>query len=398
MPGVAQAEDPGCGRHRGGSQLRPAALRPGRRSRGPARGTSGLRPIARRRPGTAGPGRARGREGAAHDRVDRRRHRRHRVRRRGPPPRRSAAVPGRTRPGRRARLVRGRRRPGPLDRSSGSSSPTAGWTTGCSPGGPGSPRPSPSAPACPAAGPSGPTWPRRAVRSAIRSALDAAPAPGGLGWSSGWLGTARAAGLVGRWTGDGAWSRPAARLAGRAVQALGRRARLVPGLPRPARRLGRSPDRRAGRRPRPRSRTDPSDGGRRSARPAARVRRRRPQVPDCSGELADGRDRSGGDRPGPRRVGHHDRAAPAARARRPSGRLAADDPLDGPDRSHPARGRTATSGPRPAAGPTCAAMPTYRASPGATAHRGSASRPPTAPSPVPRPAPSSPSPGPAGWR
>ena len=164
----------------------------GGRSGGPARGTSGLRPIAHRRPGPAGPGCAtRSRRCSDRDRV-RRRHRRHRVRRRGPPPRRTAAVPGRTWPGRRTRLVRGRRRPGPLDRSNGSSSATGGWTTGCSPGGPASPPPSPSAPACPAADRNGRTWPpepsarlfevpsrrrRRPAGSAGRVAGSARPGP-----------------------------------------------------------------------------------------------------------------------------------------------------------------------------------------------------------------------------
>ena len=60
----------------------------------------------------------------------------------------------------------------------------------------------------------------RAVDSAVLTALDAAPAPGGLGWSSGWLGTARAAGLVGRWTGDGGLIDAGRSLAGRAVRAL----------------------------------------------------------------------------------------------------------------------------------------------------------------------------------
>jgi len=60
----------------------------------------------------------------------------------------------------------------------------------------------------------------RALRSAVRSALDATPTPGGLGWSSGWLGTARAAGLVGSWTGDRALVEAGRTLAGRAVRAL----------------------------------------------------------------------------------------------------------------------------------------------------------------------------------
>jgi len=60
----------------------------------------------------------------------------------------------------------------------------------------------------------------RAIRSAVRDALEAAPAPGGLGWSSGWLGTARAADLVGGWSGDGALIGAGRSLAGRAVQAL----------------------------------------------------------------------------------------------------------------------------------------------------------------------------------
>ena len=60
----------------------------------------------------------------------------------------------------------------------------------------------------------------RALRSAIRNALDAEPAPGVLGWSSGWLGTARAAGLVGRWIGDDELVEAGRILAGRAVRAL----------------------------------------------------------------------------------------------------------------------------------------------------------------------------------
>ena len=86
-----------------------------------------------------------------------------------------------------------------------------------------------------------PERPRRPGRTAGRRA----------GWSSGWLGTARAAGLVGRCTGDGALVEAGRRLAGRAVQTLARTPTLVPGLSRPARRLGRAPDRGAGRRPHP---------------------------------------------------------------------------------------------------------------------------------------------------
>ena len=155
----------------------------------------------------------------------------------------------------------------------------------------------------------------RAVRSAVRSALDAAPAPGGLGWSSGWLGTARAAGLVGRWTGDGALVEAGRSLAGRAVRTLADEPGWCPDYPdlldgwagHLAAVLA------ADARPRPRA--DPSDAAARPARTAAPVRRRRPHGPRRSGELADGRERSGGDRPGPRRVRHHDRAG-----RRPSGR------------------------------------------------------------------------------
>lgn len=60
----------------------------------------------------------------------------------------------------------------------------------------------------------------RALRSAVRSALEAPPDPGAIGWSSGWLGTARGAALVGRWSGDGALIGAGRTLAGRAVQAL----------------------------------------------------------------------------------------------------------------------------------------------------------------------------------
>ncbi len=62
---------------------------------------------------------------------------------------------------------------------------------------------------------------RQAVRSAIRTALVESPSTGGLGWSSGWLGTARAAGLVGRWTGDESLVEAGRTLAGRAVRTLG---------------------------------------------------------------------------------------------------------------------------------------------------------------------------------
>jgi lantibiotic modifying enzyme len=62
---------------------------------------------------------------------------------------------------------------------------------------------------------------RRAVRSAVRIALGAPPATGGLGWSSGWLGTARAASLVGRWTEDEHLVEAGRALAGRALQTLG---------------------------------------------------------------------------------------------------------------------------------------------------------------------------------
>jgi lantibiotic modifying enzyme len=60
----------------------------------------------------------------------------------------------------------------------------------------------------------------RAVSSSVRIALAAAPAPGAMGWSSGWLGTARGARLVGSWTGDSALIAAGRRLAGRAVRAL----------------------------------------------------------------------------------------------------------------------------------------------------------------------------------
>lgn len=67
------------------------------------------------------------------------------------------------------------------------------------------------------------SWARLAgevSRSTVRRALGSAPAPGGLGWSGGWLGTARAATLVAGWTGDAALQQAATELAGRAVRAL----------------------------------------------------------------------------------------------------------------------------------------------------------------------------------
>jgi lantibiotic modifying enzyme len=60
----------------------------------------------------------------------------------------------------------------------------------------------------------------RAIHSAVRGALAAPPTPGAVGWSSGWLGTARAAALVGRWSGDGALIEAGRTLAGHAVRAL----------------------------------------------------------------------------------------------------------------------------------------------------------------------------------
>ncbi|HEY5981435.1 MAG TPA: lanthionine synthetase LanC family protein [Microlunatus sp.] len=71
----------------------------------------------------------------------------------------------------------------------------------------------------------------RALGSAVRIALDATPEPGGIGWSSGWLGTARAAGLVGHWTGDGALVDAGRSLAGRAVQVLARAPEVCPDYP-----------------------------------------------------------------------------------------------------------------------------------------------------------------------
>ncbi|HEY5786977.1 MAG TPA: lanthionine synthetase LanC family protein [Microlunatus sp.] len=71
----------------------------------------------------------------------------------------------------------------------------------------------------------------RAVRSAVRSALAATPTPGGLGWSSGWLGTARAAGLVGRWTDDDALIEDGRRLAGRTVRTLAETPEECPDYP-----------------------------------------------------------------------------------------------------------------------------------------------------------------------
>ena len=196
-------------------QLRPAALQSGGRSGGPARGTSGLRPIAHRRPGRAGPGRARGREGALVNGFDRR-HRRHRVRRRGPPPRRPAAVPGRTRSRTAHPSGPGTTSTRSARPSNGSSSPTGGWTTGCSPGGPGSPPPSPSAPACPAADRSGPTWP-----------------PGRSARPSGAPSTRRRrpAGSAGRVAGSGRPGPPAWWGAGPATTPWSRPAAAWPGVP-----------------------------------------------------------------------------------------------------------------------------------------------------------------------
>lgn len=67
------------------------------------------------------------------------------------------------------------------------------------------------------------SWARLAgevSRSTVRRALGGAPAPGGLGWSGGWLGIARGATLVAGWTGDAALDAAASELAGRAVVAL----------------------------------------------------------------------------------------------------------------------------------------------------------------------------------
>ena len=72
---------------------------------------------------------------------------------------------------------------------------------------------------------------RRAVRSAVRIALSEPPSTGGLGWSSGWLGTARAASLVGSWTGDESLVDAGRTLAGRAVQTLGDRPSWCPDHP-----------------------------------------------------------------------------------------------------------------------------------------------------------------------
>lgn len=79
-----------------------------------------------------------------------------------------------------------------------------------------------------------PSWARLAREvswSTVRRALASTPAPGGLGWSTGWLGIARAAGLVAGWTGDPSLGASATELAGRAVQALAEDPDRCPDLP-----------------------------------------------------------------------------------------------------------------------------------------------------------------------
>ena len=72
---------------------------------------------------------------------------------------------------------------------------------------------------------------RRVGRSTVHHALAARPQPGGLGWSTGWLGIARAAGLVAHWTGDDALAAATVALAGRAVSALAEDPDLCPDYP-----------------------------------------------------------------------------------------------------------------------------------------------------------------------
>lgn len=62
---------------------------------------------------------------------------------------------------------------------------------------------------------------RRAIWSAVLAGLHGPVSPpGGLGWSSGWLGTARGAHLIAGWTEDRGLAEAARTLAGRAVEAL----------------------------------------------------------------------------------------------------------------------------------------------------------------------------------
>ena len=317
------------------------------------------------------------------------RHRRHRVRRRGPPPRRPAAVPGRTGPdgapvwsgddvdpvrstGQRVVLTHGRLDDGLLTGRTGIA--TALALCARLPGG-------------------RPEWSdlgSRALRSAVRSALDAAPAPGGLGWSSGWLGTARAAGLVGHWTGDGALVEAGRSLAGRAVRALADEPGWCPDYPdlldgwagHLAAVLAAD--------------LDPDTEPTRRAAAMALLERLLPYadddptIPDSpvSWPMAGS---------GPAVVGlaHGGSGITIALAGARASGLVADGSLE----ALIARSLRWEDGHfRPEAG----GWPDLRSAddvpdwPGATARRGSASRPPTAPLPAPRPAPSSPSPGPAG--
>lgn len=71
----------------------------------------------------------------------------------------------------------------------------------------------------------------RAAESAVRLGDQATPAPGGLGWCSGWLGIARGAGLVATSTGDQELAAAARALAGRAVTALASDPGLCPDYP-----------------------------------------------------------------------------------------------------------------------------------------------------------------------
>jgi lantibiotic modifying enzyme len=72
---------------------------------------------------------------------------------------------------------------------------------------------------------------RRVSRSTVHHALAARPQPGGLGWSAGWLGIARAARLVAGWTADDALAAASVALAGRAVRALAEDPDLCPDYP-----------------------------------------------------------------------------------------------------------------------------------------------------------------------
>ena len=64
---------------------------------------------------------------------------------------------------------------------------------------------------------------QKATWAAVRSAVGRPrPTPGACGWSSGWLGIARGAGLVAEWTGDLSLGEAARDLNGRAIEALHR--------------------------------------------------------------------------------------------------------------------------------------------------------------------------------